>query len=71
MISINLFCCLEQVFILMNLWIIQKNFNETSLPKKEQFYINLNIEDMVDSDCNHTKKICKDFEINKKFRQML
>ena len=26
---------------------------------------------MVDSDCNHTKKICKDFEINKKFRQML
>ena len=27
-------------------------FNETSLPKKEGFYSNLNMEDMKDSDYN-------------------
>ena len=40
-----------------------KNFDETSLPEKEHFYSNLNMEDMTDADCKHTKKVWKDFEI--------
>ena len=38
-------------------------FNETILPEKEEFYSNLNIEDITDSDCNHPKRVCRDFEI--------
>ena len=30
------------------------------MPKKEDFYSNLNIEDVKDSDCNHAKRVCKD-----------
>ena len=26
------------------------NFNETSLPEKEEFYSNLNVEDIIDAD---------------------
>ena len=48
----------------MNTWTIEKNFNETLLPKKEGFYSNLNMEDIKDSDHNHAKRFCKDFEIN-------
>ena len=40
-----------------------ENFNETLLPKKERFYSNLNMEDIKDSDWNHAKRVCKDFEI--------
>ena len=40
-----------------------KRFNETSLPKKESFYCYLNLEDIKYSDCNHAKRVCKDFEI--------
>ena len=46
---------------------IWKKFNETTLPEKEEFYINLNVENITDADCIHTKIICNDFEI-KKFR---
>ena len=56
MISINLFCYYENVFILseyMNEW---ERFNETSLPKKEEFYGNLNIEDITEADYMHAKK---------------
>ena len=38
-----------------------EKFNETLLPKKEDFYSNLNIEDIKDSDCNHAKRVCKQF----------
>ena len=31
----------------MNEW---NNFNETSLPEKEEFYSNLNVEDIIDAD---------------------
>ena len=31
--------------------------------KKEEFYSNLNIEDITNLDYNHAKKNCKDFEI--------
>ena len=40
-----------------------ENFNETTLPKKERFYSNLDAEDIAEADCKHGKIICKDFEI--------
>ena len=40
-------------------------YNETSLPAKEDFYINLNIEDFTDADHAHPKRVCKNFEIKK------
>ena len=33
------------------------------LPRKEDFYSNLNMEDIKDSDYSHAKRVCKDFEI--------
>ena len=36
---------------------------ETSLPKKEDFYNKVNMEDTTVSDYNHAKRVCKDFEI--------
>ena len=38
-------------------------FNETTLPEKEEFYSNLNAEDITDGDYMHAKRVCKDFEI--------
>ena len=38
-------------------------FNKTSLPKKEGFYSNLNMEDMKDSDYNLAERVSKDFEL--------
>ena len=32
--------------------------NETSLPKKENFYNNLNMRNITDSDYNHAKRNC-------------
>ena len=40
-----------------------EKFNETSLPDEEEFYSNLNMEDITDADHVHTKRVCKDFEI--------
>ena len=40
-----------------------KKFNETSLPKKEDFYSHLNMEDITDADYAYVKRVCKDFEI--------
>ena len=37
-------------------------FNETSLPQKEEFFSNLNMEEITDSDYIHAKRICKDFK---------
>ena len=37
-------------------------FNEKSLPQKEEFYSNLNMEDISDADYMHAKKVCKDFQ---------
>ena len=37
--------------------------NETTLPEKEDFYSNLNMEYNADADYMHAKKVCKDFEI--------
>ena len=38
-----------------------ENFNETTLPEKEEFYSNLNIEDITDADYMHAKSVYKDF----------
>ena len=40
-----------------------KKFNETSLSVKEDFYSHLNMEDMTNADYAHTKRVCKNFEI--------
>ena len=38
-------------------------FNEKTLLEKEEFYNNLNLEDITDADCMHAERICKEFEI--------
>ena len=40
-----------------------EKFDETKLPEKEDFYSNLNIEDIADADCMHAKRVCKYVEI--------
>ena len=40
-----------------------EKFNETTLPEKEEFYSNLNMEDITAADSMHAKRVCKDFEI--------
>ena len=40
-----------------------KKFNETSLPEKEEFYSQLNMEDITDADYAHGQRVCKDFKI--------
>ena len=37
----------------MNIWIIGKKFDETSLPNKESFYSSLNMENIDDIDYRH------------------
>ena len=38
-------------------------FNETTLPEKEKFYSNLNMEDITDADYMHAETVSKDFEL--------
>ena len=59
MISKKLFCCEEKVFILMSKWLNGK-FQWTSLLEKEEFYNNLNMEDITDAEYVHAKRVCKD-----------
>ena len=40
-----------------------EKFNETTLPKKGEFYSSLNMEDITDADYVHGKRVCKGFEI--------
>ena len=44
----------------MDVW---EKFNEATLPEKEEFYSNLNIEEIPEVDYMHRKRVCKDFEI--------
>ena len=37
-----------------------KKFNETTLSEKDEFYSNLKVEEITDSDYMHGKKVCKD-----------
>ena len=45
-----------------------ENFNKSILPEKEDFNSNLNIEDIIDGNQMHAKRVFKDFEI-KNFRE--
>ena len=40
-----------------------EKFNGTTLLEKEEFYSNLNMEDITDADYMHAKRVYKDFEI--------
>ena len=42
-----------------------EEFNEITLHEKEEFYINLNMEEITDADYMYWRKDCKDFEIKK------
>ena len=53
MIAIGLFCCCEIVLMLMNMWVIRK---DSSLPEKEDFYSNLNMEDILLMQITRTQK---------------
>ena len=61
MISLNLFCILllESVYLYEYMNNDQKSFNEKTLPEKEEFYSNLDLEKKADF--IHTKRVCKDF----------
>ena len=58
MISINLFVVKKRC---LSLWIHGdwENFNETILPEKEEFYSNLNIEDITDVDYMQGQSVSK------------
>ena len=45
----------------MNNW---ERFNETSLPSKESFYRNLNMEDIDDIDYRHSNNVFNKFKLN-------
>ena len=38
-----------------------KKFNETALPEKEEFYSNMNMEDITDADYMHGKEFVKPY----------
>ena len=40
-----------------------EKLKETSLPEKEGFFNNLNMEDITDADYTHAKRVCKDIKI--------
>ena len=40
-----------------------KKFGETPLPETEDFYSNLNMDDITNADYMHAKRVRKDFEI--------
>ena len=62
MIKISLFLLHKKVFPYeyRNDW---EKFNETSIPGKDDFYSNLNMEDITSSDYAHANRVCNDFEI--------
>ena len=39
-----------------------EKLHEATLPEKYEFYSNLNMEDITDTDNMHSKRACKDFE---------
>ena len=49
MISINLFCCLEKVFILMSTSMNRKSLIKHHCLEKKNFIANLNMEDITDA----------------------
>ena len=50
------------MYTIMNIWEEYYNwekFNETLLPEKEDFYTNLNMENVTDTDCAQEQKFVK------------
>ena len=37
-----------------------EKFNETTSLEKEEFYSNLNMENIIDTNYTHAKRVCKD-----------
>ena len=58
----SLFYCCEKMFILLNIWMIEKNLVKHHYLKKKKKYSHLNIEEITHADYVHTKRVCKDFE---------
>ena len=65
MISKHLFCCFEKVFIHMNTWTRGKNSMKDNYLKKEDFYSNINMEDITAANKMHAKGVSEDSEIKK------
>ena len=65
MISISLIYFCEKVLTLLNIWMIAKKYDKTSLCEAEDSYSNLNIEDIANIDYDHRKRF-----LNKKFRRI-
>ena len=40
----------------------REKVNQASLPDKDDFYSNLNMEDITDADYDLAKRVCKDFD---------
>ena len=40
-----------------------EKFNELTLLEIEDFFSNLNMEEIRDADYTHVKRVCKDFEV--------
>ena len=56
------------LFLLMNQW---EKFGETLLPDKEDIYSHLNQEDISNADNKQAKRVCKVFEIKKKYANIM
>ena len=54
MISINLFCCCEKMLTHMNIADWEK-FSETSLPEKDTFYSQIDMDEITDADFTYKK----------------
>ena len=61
MISINYFVVKKRFFFLMSVWMNWKRLMKHYC--LEEFYNNLNMEDIVDVDYMHAKSVCKDFKL--------
>ena len=55
------YCCKKGVYSYEYIddW---EKFNETSLPEKEDFHSDLDMEDITDSNYANLRRVCKDFE---------
>ena len=40
------------------------------MKQKEHFYSHLNMEDIIDADYSHVKRVCKDFEIKGEYHDL-
>ena len=60
---ISLFYYCENVFTVMNTWIIGRNSMKHHYLKKKKFYSHLHMENITDADYAHAKRVCKYSEI--------